>query len=108
MVLLTRRWPAAAKALAQRYTLIRNESNLGLSASELAEALTTVADVVCPTVTDALNSEVFAAAAKAGIRAKLLANFGVGFNHIDLAAAAAHGLGGQHSRCVNRRWRKLP
>ena len=92
VVLLTRRWPAAVEeALAQRYTLIRNESNLGLSAPELAEALT-VADVVCPTVTDALNSEVFAAAAKAGIRAKLLANFGVGFNHIDLAAAAAHGL----------------
>ena len=92
VVLLTRRWPAAVEdALAQRYTLIRNESNLGLSAPELAEALT-VADVVCPTVTDALNSKVFAAAAKAGIRAKLLANFGVGFNHIDLAAAAAHGV----------------
>ena len=92
VVLLTRRWPAAVEdALAQRYTLIRNESNVGLSAAALAEALTT-ADVVCPTVTDALNSEVFAAAAEVGIRAKLLANFGVGFNHIDLAAAAAHGL----------------
>ena len=46
VVLLTRRWPAAVEdALAQRYTLIRNESNLGLSAPELAEALT-VADVV--------------------------------------------------------------
>ena len=47
VVLLTRRWPAAVEdALAQRYTLIRNESNVGLSAAALAEALTT-ADVVC-------------------------------------------------------------
>ena len=62
-----------------------------MSAEALAAALTR-ADVVCPTVTDALNTEVFAAAAQTGIRAKLLANFGVGFNHIDLAAASAHGL----------------
>ena len=92
VVLLTRRWPEAVEsALSQRYTLIRNETDIALSAEQLAVALTQ-ADVVCPTVTDRLNADVFAAAAKVGVRAKLLANFGVGFNHIDLVAARANGL----------------
>ena len=92
VVVLTRRWPDSVEAaLAERYVLVRNELDEALSADQLAVALTE-ADVVCPTVTDALNAEVFAAAGKVGIRAKLLANFGVGFNHIDLPSAKANGL----------------
>jgi lactate dehydrogenase-like 2-hydroxyacid dehydrogenase len=60
VVLLTRRWPEAVEsALSQRYTLIRNETDIALSAEQLAVALTQ-ADVVCPTVTDRLNADVFA------------------------------------------------
>jgi glyoxylate reductase len=44
------------------------------------------ADVFVPTVTDHVEAEVLAAA---GDRLKLIANFGVGIDHIDLAAARA-------------------
>ena len=91
-VVLTRRWPESVEfALEQRYALVRNENDEAFSADQLVAALTE-ADVVCPTVTDALTAEVFAAASRVGIRAKLLANFGVGYNHIDLASAEANGL----------------
>ena len=47
------------------------------------------ADVLVPTVTDRVGPEIIAAA---GPRLKLIANFGVGFNHIDVKAAAARGI----------------
>ncbi len=45
-------------------------------------------DALLPTLGDALRAEAFTGP----IRAKLLANFGVGVNHIDVAAAKAAGL----------------
>jgi lactate dehydrogenase-like 2-hydroxyacid dehydrogenase len=71
--------------MAQLGELVRNDADRPLSSRELREALTT-ADVVCPTVTDDLSSAMFA---QGDVRVQLLANFGVGFNHIDLAAASA-------------------
>lgn len=47
-------------------------------------------DLVLPTLGDFYSAQVFDAAGD--IRAKLLANFGVGYNHIDVDAAKAHGL----------------
>jgi lactate dehydrogenase-like 2-hydroxyacid dehydrogenase len=47
-------------------------------------------DIIVPTLGDRFSAEVFAAAPKP--RARLLANFGVGYNHIDVAAARAAGL----------------
>lgn len=47
-------------------------------------------DAVLPTLRDDFSADVFAEAGD--IRAKVLANFGVGYNHIDVAAARAHGL----------------
>ncbi|TKD22552.1 D-glycerate dehydrogenase [Rhodobacter capsulatus] len=56
----------------------------------LAEAQDALAnyDAVLPTLGDALRAEAFTGP----IRAKLLTNFGVGVNHIDVAAAKAAGL----------------
>ena len=54
----------------------------------LQEALRTADALLC-TVTDRLTAEVLSAEPR---RARLLANFGVGFNHIDTAAAKARGL----------------
>lgn len=56
----------------------------------LAEARDALAayDALLPTLGDALRAEAFTGT----IRAKLLANFGVGVNHIDVAAAKAAGL----------------
>ena len=47
------------------------------------------ADVLVPTVTDRIDADLIAAA---GERLQLIANFGVGVNHIDLGAARARGI----------------
>lgn len=47
-------------------------------------------DLVLPTLGDIYSADVFDAAGD--IRAKLLANFGVGYNHIDVDAARARGI----------------
>jgi glyoxylate reductase len=47
------------------------------------------ADVLVPTVTDRIDASIIAAA---GPRLKLIANFGTGVDHIDLAAARAKGI----------------
>ncbi|WP_172327319.1 D-glycerate dehydrogenase [Mangrovicoccus sp. HB161399] len=47
-------------------------------------------DLVLPTLRDMYSAEVFADVPEP--RAKLLANFGMGFNHIDVAAASAAGV----------------
>ena len=47
-------------------------------------------DAVAVTVTDKLDAQIIAAGA--GGKCQMIANFGVGVNHIDLAAAAQHNL----------------
>lgn len=88
-IVLTRRWPAMVEQrMAQLGDVVCNDKDTPMSAEQLAAALAE-ADVVCPTVTDAMPAELFAGPQ---VRTRLLANFGVGFNHIDLAAAAARGI----------------
>lgn len=60
-----------------------------LSAKEMQRALREY-DVVIPTLGDRFSAEVFACVARP--RCQLLANFGVGYNHIDVAAARAAGV----------------
>lgn len=77
-----------ARARAEFDAEIR-ESTAPLSEAEMLRALAEF-DVVVPTLGDMFSAEVFA---KAGApRCKLLANFGVGYNHIDAAAARAAGV----------------
>lgn len=86
-VFLTRRWPdAVEQALSERYELRRNTHDHPLNPSQLAEGFYW-ADAVCPTVTDALPATFFASLDRQRIRARMLGNYGVGFNHIDLHAA---------------------
>ncbi len=85
-VIVTRRLPQAVETrMAELFDVELNFDDVPLDAATLAEALGR-ADVVVPTVTDDLTAEVIAAA---GPRLKLLANFGTGVDHIDLAAARA-------------------
>lgn len=65
------------------------ENTAPLGAGELRRALTDF-DVVLPTLGDAFSADVFADVTEP--RAKLLANFGVGYNHIDVEAAQNAGL----------------
>ncbi|MXO58281.1 D-glycerate dehydrogenase [Altererythrobacter salegens] len=87
-VLLTRRWPEAVeRAMQDRFDTVLNESDEPMSQADLARAMGKF-DVLCPTVSDRIDAEVIAG----GDRVKLIANYGVGFDHIDLAAAKAKGI----------------
>ncbi len=87
-IVLTRRWPEVVEArMAELGEVVLNASDEPFSESDLEAALAT-ADIVCPTVTDALPAGLF----EGEIRTRLLANFGVGFNHIDIAAASEAGV----------------
>lgn len=88
-VLITRRWPAAVEAQLQSlYNVTLNVDDRPLSPDELKTALQNY-DAVCPTVSDTLSAEVLNVGNK---RCKILGNFGVGFNHIDIGAAKQQGL----------------
>lgn len=65
-----------------------NESDTPLSAEQLVE-IVKQADVLVPTVTDRIDAELIEAA---GDQLKLIASFGTGVDHIDLAAARARGI----------------
>jgi len=88
-VVVTRRWPAAVEdALKAEFDVVLNTDDRPFSEAELKTAMAS-SDAVCVTVTDDMNANVLLAPDR---RARLLANFGVGFNHIDLAAARRAGI----------------
>jgi lactate dehydrogenase-like 2-hydroxyacid dehydrogenase len=93
-LLVTRRLPPAVEArLAAGFRATLNADDAPPDPDALARALAEH-DAVCCTVTDPLTADVFAAAAArpGGVRARLLANVGVGTNHVALDAARAHGV----------------
>jgi len=88
-VTVTRRLPAPVEAaLGERFDCRLNPTDAALGAEGLREALRASDAILC-TVSDQLNAEVLGTAP---VRARLLANFGVGHEHIDLAAARALGI----------------
>ncbi len=88
-VIVTRRWPQEVEArLAEHFDVELNYEDRPLDRDALKAAFA-VADAVFPTVTDAIDAEVLSAEP---LRARLIGNFGVGFNNIDLDAARARGL----------------
>lgn len=81
--------PAEVEAEARKhFDVTMRDSNAPMSQAEMIEALEGY-DAVLPTLGDTFSAEVFAQATP---RAVMLANFGVGFNHIDVAAAQAKGV----------------
>jgi len=89
VVVVTRRLPnAVEEAVRREFDARLNREDRPLSAAELQEALRT-ADALLPTVTDKLNADVLSAEP---LRAKMIANFGVGFNNIDVETAKARGI----------------
>lgn len=88
-ILLTRRWPRAVEDyLSARFDVALNESDAPMNAAALAAAFDEY-DIICPTVSDRVDAGVIGGS---GRRVKLLANFGVGFDHIDIAACKAVGV----------------
>jgi glyoxylate reductase len=87
-VIVTRRLPQAVETrMAELFAVELNLTDTPMTQAQLADAARRC-DVLVGTVTDQIDAPVFAAAAETG-QMKLLANFGVGVDHIDLAAARA-------------------
>jgi len=89
VVVVTRRLPDAVhQALTSEFEARLNPDDRPLSADGLREALGS-ADALLTTVTDKVTADVLAAEPR---RTRLVANFGVGFNNIDVDAAKACGI----------------
>lgn len=89
-LLLTRRLPdRVVDAAADRFDVVLRDRTDPLTAGELRACLRDY-DLVLPTLGDRFSAEVFADVPAP--RVQLLANFGVGYNHIDVAAARAAGV----------------
>lgn len=88
-VLVTRRWPLAVeRRMAEVFDLVLNAADKPLAEAELRDAMGQF-DAILPTVTDRLPAQVFD---HPSARTRILANYGVGFAHIDTAAAKSHGI----------------
>lgn len=86
-VAVTCRLPAGVEAaIAERFDVIGTPSDDASSATSLQRALGEADAIVC-SISDRFTAAVLAAYP---IRTRILANYGVGTDHIDLAAAAAH------------------
>lgn len=85
-LLLTRRWPAQVEAeLRTAYDVTVDPCDRKLDREALVSAMRDF-DVLCPTVSDRLDAEILATP---HARVQMIANYGVGVDHIDLDAARA-------------------
>ena len=88
-VIVTRKLPDPVETrMRELFDTELNLDDTPLDAAGLASALGR-ADVLVPTITDRIDAAVIA---KAGEKLKMIANFGAGVDHIDVAAATEHGL----------------
>ncbi len=85
-VIVTRHlMPAVEERMRQLFDVVLNEADVPMTRDQLAAAMQDC-DVLVPTVTDRIDADLIAGA---GERLGLIASFGAGTEHIDLAAAAA-------------------
>jgi lactate dehydrogenase-like 2-hydroxyacid dehydrogenase len=88
-VFVTRKWPSSVEdKLKALYDVTLNTDDRPLTADEFKSALQNF-DAVCPSVCDAFPADVLNTIDK---RCKILGNFGVGFNHIDIQAAKTNNI----------------
>ncbi len=88
-VVVTRKLPDATETrLMELFDVQLNVNDEPMSDDELVDAVKT-ADVLVPTVTDNIDGALLK---QAGKKLKLIANYGTGIDHIDLAAAREKGI----------------
>ena len=88
-VIVTRRlMPQVEARMADLFDVILNPDDIPYSREQLAAAIRDC-DVLVPTVTDAIDAALIE---QAGERLGMIASFGAGTEHIDVAAARAHGI----------------
>jgi glyoxylate reductase len=88
-VVVTRRLPEPVETrMTELFDVRLRETDDKMTREELAEAMATC-DVLVPTITDQIDAGLIA---KAGERLKLIASYGSGFDHIDVATARSRGI----------------
>jgi glyoxylate reductase len=88
-VVLTRKLPETIETrMRELFDTKLNHDDKALTRAQLEEAVQT-ADVLVPTVTDRIDADLIA---RAGKQLRLIASFGTGVDHLDLAAAKARGI----------------
>ncbi|MDF1728236.1 MAG: D-glycerate dehydrogenase [Sulfitobacter sp.] len=88
-VVATRRLPEPVEnRLAELFDLTRREDDSPMSRAELVAAMQS-ADVLVPTLTDEIGAGMIA---QAGEQLRLIANYGAGVDHIDVATARQRGI----------------
>ncbi|RJE87303.1 2-hydroxyacid dehydrogenase [Paracoccus onubensis] len=88
-ILVTRRWPEAVEAqLSELFDTDLNMSDKPLTPEDFKAALQNY-DAVLPTVTDKIGAPALELARP---QTRILANYGVGYSHIDLDRVGQHGM----------------
>lgn len=88
-VVVTRRLPEAVETrMAELFDVRLRDTDAPMARAELAEAIKTC-DVLVPTITDTIDNTLIS---QAGEKLKLIANYGAGVDHIDVATARQQGV----------------
>ena len=88
-VVVTRRLPPAVETrMKELFDVELRDPDTRMTRDELASAMQRC-DVLVPTLTDAIDTAMLA---QAGTRLKLIANYGAGVDHIDVASARQRGI----------------
>jgi glyoxylate reductase len=88
-VIVTRRLPEPVEArMRELFDVTLNATDEPMSTETLGRAMAE-ADVLVPTITDRIDQRLLA---KAGPNLRLIANYGAGFDHIDVATALQRGI----------------
>jgi glyoxylate reductase len=88
-VVVTRRLPTVVETrLSELFDVRLRDEDTPMSRGEMVDAVAE-ADVLVPTVTDTIDAGLIG---QAGERLKLIANFGAGFDHIDVSTARSRGI----------------
>ena len=88
-ILVTRKWPKKVEEkLLATFDTTLNIEDKPLSESELIEGMKSY-DALLPTVTDPITNKIISTPDK---KVKIIGNFGVGFNNIDIDSAKSHNI----------------
>ena len=88
-ILVTRKWPKKVeKSLTATFDTTLNVEDKPLSESELIEAMKSY-DALLPTVTDPITDKIISTPDR---KVKIIGNFGVGFNNIDIDSAKSNNI----------------
>jgi len=88
-IIVTRRWPIEVESqLKNLYDVQLNESDIPMNSEQLKAAMQS-ADALLTTVTDSISGDIIGVD---NCRVKIIGNFGVGYNNIDINCAKEQGI----------------